>query len=327
MQKRVFVTWCGHGSRAKSLAYYLDAKNYFVQTFSTKSKFLALFKYLGNAFETWHILKREKPDIIFVANPPVFAVLVIWIYRLFHSCVYVVDTHSGAFTAKRWSKFLWLYRFLSKRAFLNVLHNKPMEEKVAEWGARTSDLGDIFYLVPTNKTYPFRRGFNVVFVCVYSGDEPLEEVIETARKMPSINFYITGPLKRAPKNIVEGALENVIFTDFLPDEEYNALLRGCDIVISLTKNDYTMQNGAYEAIALGRPVITSNWPVLRRIYHKGAICIDNSAESLIGAIKTIQKDYDRYVQEINELRSEFQLSWEEKYSKLSELLIHWKDQR
>jgi len=326
IQKRVFITWDDHGSRARSLAHHFHAKNIYVQSLPIKSKLLAFFKYIFNTRETWRILRKERPEIVFIVNPPVFAVLVVGIYRIFHRCAFIVDTHCGAFRG-RWALFLWLYRFLSKRALINILHNQPLKERVAAWGAPTINLGDIFYRVQTDRIFHFRKRFNVVFVSTYAFDEPLKEVLEAARRLPSLDFYVTGSLARAPKILVQTASENVIFTDYLPDDKFNALLKGSDIVISLTKNDLTMQNGAYEALALGRPLITSSWPVLKRLFYKGTFCVDNNPENLIEAISSIQREHPRYLKEIEELRNEFQSSWEEKYSKLSQVLDHLTSQK
>lgn len=319
-QKRIFVIWAEQDSRSYSLAYHLKAKNHFIHSLNINSKIFAPLKYIINTFITLNLLNKENPDVIFIVNPPVFAVLIVWLYCIFHDCTYVVDTHSVAFTARRWVLFLWLYRFLSKRALINILHNKPLEQKVANWLAPTTIIGEVIYQLKTGKIYPFRKGFSVVFVSLFSEDEPLEEVIEAARKTPSVNFYITGSLRRAPLSIIKESPDNVIFTDFLPEEEYGALLKGSDIVICLTKNDNTMQNGAYEALTLGRPIITSNWPVLRNMYYKGAICVDNTSDSIVSAINKIRHDYSHYIKEIRELQAEFKSTCNKKLSKLLEVL-------
>jgi glycosyltransferase involved in cell wall biosynthesis len=68
----------------------------------------------------------------------------------------------------------------------------------------------------------------------------------------------------------------VKFTGFLPDEEYLGLLRGVQAIMVLTTNNHTMQRGACEAVSLGKPIITSDWPVLRSYFNKGTIHVDNS---------------------------------------------------
>src|SRR5512135_2988977 len=224
-QKRLFIHWARYDSRSASFAYHLDADAIFVQSLRGHSIAIAPMKYVLNAFITVHKLYREVPDVIFVANPPIFAVLVVWAYTLFRPCCFIVDTHSATFTDKRWAVFLWLYRLLSKRALLNILHNEELERRVAAWGVPTSNFGEILYQVMDDDVpFPFREGFNVVFVSLFSGDEPLEEVIDAAERMPGINFYITGPLSKAPKKMIQKASDNVIFTDYLPNKKYGALL-------------------------------------------------------------------------------------------------------
>jgi glycosyltransferase involved in cell wall biosynthesis len=322
-QKRIFIHWAKYDSRSASLAYHLGADTFFVQSLGGHSKVLAPVKYILNTIMTIQRLSREAPETIFVANPPIFAVLAVWIYSFFRPCCFIVDTHSSTFTARPWAIFLWLYRLMSKRALLHILHNDVLEQKVSSWGVRTVNFGELIYQIDADKEpYPLRKGFNVVFVSLFRKDEPLESVMGAARIQTLVNFYVTGSLAKAPKKVIKNAPSNVVFTDFLPNEKYGALLRDCDIVICLTINDNTMQNGAYEALIIGRPIITSDWPVLRGLYNKGAVCVDNTPEAIGSAIRLIQAEYPRYLREIRALQTEFKTTWEKKFSALLELLDH-----
>ena len=319
-QKRVFITWDDHGSRAASLAFYLEAENHYVQSIRIRSMALVPLKYALNIFRTWSILLRERPEVVFIVAPPVFAVFPVWVYCRLSSCEYIIDTHCGALLDRRWAGFLRLHKFLAKGALVSILHNRALAERVATWGAVGVDMGDILYRLPTSGTYALRKGLNIVFVSTYSRDEPLNEVLEAARNVPEANFYITGRLDRAPEATVRKAPGNVVFTDYLGDEDYFALLKGSDIVVSLTINDLTMQNGIYEAIALGRPSITSDWPVLRTSAPRGTIWIDNRSESLVCAIRAIERHYSRYLSEAEALRNEYRVNWEKKLAGLLKIL-------
>jgi len=59
-------------------------------------------RYLVQTWQTWRILHREKPDIIFIQNPPIFAVLAVSLYTLFFGGRYVIDSHTGAFLDPHW---------------------------------------------------------------------------------------------------------------------------------------------------------------------------------------------------------------------------------
>ncbi len=321
-QKRVFISWAPFDTRSDSLAFHLGANCYHIHFFKlNRYRYLyAPLKYILAACKTLSVLQKEHPDVIFVMNPPIFAVFVIWLYCLLHKSKYIVDTHSATFTARRWAFFLWLYCFLSKRALTNILHNEPLRRKVSSWGAPTITLEDGPPQLKTDRTYQFRQGFNAVFVSTYGSDEPIYEVIDAARYLPTVNFYITGPLSSAPKQLSSNIPDNVVLTDFLPLVDYAALLKGCDVVICLTMKDNTMQCGAHEAIELGRPIITSDWLVLREFFSRGTIHIDNTSSSLIEAIEKMRMNYSYYLKEINILCEERRASWQERFSKLLELL-------
>jgi glycosyltransferase involved in cell wall biosynthesis len=318
--KRIYITWDRYSSRSDSTAYFFQARSYCIESIKIPLKFYLPLKYTLAALRTVTILYRERPDIIFVQNPPPIAVLVVWFYCLLFGSKYIPDTHSGAFTSKRWALFLWLYRFLSKRALTNILHNDYFVNRVKEWGASAVNLGAVPRQMKTGKIYPLRDGFNAVFPCSFSGDEPVEEVILAAGELRNVNFYITGNLSRAPKELTKNVPSNIVFTDFLPHEDYVALLKACNVVICLTNRDLTNQSGAYEAIAIGRPIIVSNWPLLREIYYRGTVHIDNKSISLVNAIKAIQNNYAHYLDEIKLLKEEGLSNWEKNHSELLNLL-------
>jgi hypothetical protein len=48
----------------------------------------------------------------------------------------------------------------------------------------------------------------------------------------------------------------------------------------LTRQDHTMQLGGYEAIAVEKPLITSNWNVLKQYFFKGTLHTDNTPDDI-----------------------------------------------
>jgi hypothetical protein len=325
-QRRLFISWDMDQTRSESLSFYLGATYYCVCPFVKKiglfRYFFLILKYFIASAKTLRVLKKERPDIIFVQHPPIFAPLIVWIYCKMNRAHYVIDTHSAAVTWKRWVFFQWLHKFLSRAALINLLHNEPLANKVTSWGAQSMTLPDAPARLETDLVYPFRDGFNAVFVCTYSRDEPIEVVIEAAREMPLINFYITGHISRASKNIINGVRDNVILTDYLQKKDYVALLTGCSVVICLTLDNDTMQCGAHEAMELERPIITSNWPVLQQYFTKGTIHIDNTTKSLVQAITKIRKNYLDYCKEIQLLRKETRITWKKQLFELNKKLNH-----
>ena len=71
-----------------------------------------------------------------------------------------------------------------------------------------------------------------------------------------------------------------------------------------------MQRGGSEAITVQRPLITSDFAVLRRIFYKGTAHCDNTPEGIARAINSVIEHYDRFSNEIAELHEERNIRWE-----------------
>jgi glycosyltransferase involved in cell wall biosynthesis len=232
---------------------------------------------------------------------------------------YLVDAHTGAFVDERWQSTMFLHRFFSRRAATTIVTNSHLEAIVKSWGAESLIVADVpvCFAEPTKETLEGK--FNMVFVSSFTKDEPLELFLQAAARLPQIHFYVTGDIKNADPSLIEGRPANVSFTGFLPDERYVGLLQASDAVICLTTFDHTMQRGAYEAVYLGKPVITSNFGVLREAFNKGAVHVDNTVEDMVRGVQNLLEDLEKYRDEVLRLRDEKLVRWEEVASKLHNL--------
>jgi glycosyltransferase involved in cell wall biosynthesis len=168
--------------------------------------------------------------------------------------------------------------------------------------------------------YPLNGDFNVTVVNTFATDEPLEQVLEAARDLDGVHFYITGRLSRGAPRLLERAPRNVTFTDFLSTEQYYALLRGGHAVMCLTTRDNTMQRGACEALSLAKPIITSQWPLLREYFHQGTVHVDNTSAGIRQGVQEMFSHYDEYATGIRALQLRQQAEWDEKRRELIGLI-------
>src|SRR5262245_11551881 len=293
-----FITWYPYCRRSDALAEQLGARSYLVHYLKFKAPAVAPLKYILQTLRTLWILCTDRPSVVLVANPPVVAPMVVWMLSRLLGYSFVVDSHSGAFQHSRWRWSLPLQKFLARRALATVVTNDHMAMEVRGWGARVELVQDIALNLDPEGRQARRGSFHVVFVCTYSVDEPLEEAAEAARLLPDVEFTWTGDPRYAPAGLRENLPANVRLAGFLPDADYLALLRGADAILVLTREDHTMQRGGYEAMSLEKPLITSDWPLLREVFARGTVHVDNTAAAIASAVARIRASPESWRREM-----------------------------
>jgi glycosyltransferase involved in cell wall biosynthesis len=164
--------------------------------------------------------------------------------------------------------------------------------------------------------------FAVAVISSFASDEPIEEVIEAAKILAeTTTFYVTGdPSPLASRRLSEWkqTASNVIFTGFLNQQEYISLLKEVDAVMVLTRRDDNMLSGAHEALALEKPLITSDWPPLRKYFSAGTAYVNNSAKGIVNAVKSVQLKKDQMKEDMRALKQQRLDEWELKVSAFKE---------
>jgi glycosyltransferase involved in cell wall biosynthesis len=282
--KTSFITWYPSCRRSDALADALGGTSHLIHYFQFKRPAYAPLKYILQSVSTWRCLWRDEPELVLVASPPVFAIIAVWLYCQLFQARYVIDAHTGVFDDKRWTWVLPLSRFLSRKALATIVTNRYLQQQVETWGAKALVIGDVPVEFPATPFEDLGSGSHVAVINTFSQDEPLDEILKAAKKLPEIEFHITGNLSHSRRELTESPPSNVRFTGWLSETDYAALLRTVDVVMCLTTHDHTMQRGAYEAMALGKPLITSDWCLLRETFNDGTIHVNNSADDIGRAI-------------------------------------------
>lgn len=317
--KAIFLAWTHHNRRSQLIAKSLGIPLYLVHALKRRY-YLAPLRYLIQTWQTIKILWGQRPAVVFVQNPPIFAALLVYLYARLTGARYVIDSHTGALLASWWRWSLPLHAFLSKRAEATLVTNEYLADMVRRWTDKVFILADIPTEFPLGRPYALAGEFNVAVINTFSPDEPIDTVLEAAKRMPDVHFYITGDPIRAKKRHLLEHPANVHFTGFIPDEDYFGLLRGVQAVVVLTTDNHTMQRGACEAVWLAKPIITSDWPVLRTHFHKGTIHVDNSVGALQTGIRKMQLQLGTLEEEIYLLQQERQQEWQSKHAFLQGII-------
>jgi glycosyltransferase involved in cell wall biosynthesis len=244
----------------------------------------------------------------------------VYLYCRLTGAHYVVDAHSAAFLYAAWRRPEFVYRHLARKALATIVTNEHFQSLIRHWGARAFVLRDIPTVFSTQGQYSLSGRFNIVVVSSFSEDEPLPDILTAAKQLPQVHFYISGDKQSAPRELLESAPANVHFTGFLPNERYYSLLSAAQAIMSLTTRDNTMQRGACEALSIGKPVIVSDWLLLREYFSAGAVHVQNTETGILEGVMTLQSQYDRYLSEITQLRASRQREWQEKKLALTRLI-------
>jgi len=322
-QQALFLVWGppSHGPRSQVFAKELNIEGpHFIYSTMKRGLLYAPFKYSYQAAQTLVVLFRRRPKLVFVQSPPSLAVLFVYIYCALTNSRYLIDAHSAAFLFPFWTRPQWLHRYLARQAVTTIVTNEYFQQMVNQGGGQAFILHDIPSTFPRADAYPLLGDFNVVVINSFAPDEPLSEVLEAAASLPEIHFYVTGRKQRANPELLTGIPANVHFTDFLPNPVYYALLASAQSILCLTTRNHTMQRGACEALWLGKPIVTSDWPLLREYFHQGTVHVANTSSAIRQGVQAIQAHYPRYLTEIQALQIARRQEWREKIEALTELI-------
>ncbi len=310
--KIAFVAWV-LTTRSKVLAQHLNADIIsYRKHFSNPILRLIHYKFLS--ILTIIKLSRKKYDTIFVQIPPIQAALTAFFYTKITGTKLIFDTHSGIFFPKGLHQRLYfsLYCSMTRHIKLNIVHNESILKRLS---FKNTPIVLLEPFQAISHSYPQRErtDLNITMICGYGKDEPIQEMLSAAALLPNYKFYLTGDFTKSKidKNQIP---QNVIPTGYLSDQEYEGFLRKMDIIIVLTTRPDTVLCGAYEAIGLGIPLITSDTFALRKHFYKGTIFTSNDSESIAEAINTATQNLDKLSKEISELRKEKEENWEKQFA-------------
>lgn len=305
-----YISWAESCSRSDHTARELNGVSHMVYLGRLGSRpSTIIFKYVGQAVRTLRILRRERPDAVFVMTPPLFAAFPAFWYARRGRAKVVLDAHSAAFLHPRWRHFQWLQAALCRRAATTLVHNDRIARFVETAGGHATLVPDVPITFSEVERFERPSEFTIAVVCSFNDDEPVEAIFAAAAMVPDVRFFITGNPKYLRQDLRSTLPQNVTLTGFVSTARYGGMLQGVDAVMALTTRDHTMLRGAYEAIYQGTPVIVSDWPILRKAFDDGAVHVCNDAEGIAEGIRTMQRDLSAYRAGADRLRQRKLTAW------------------
>lgn len=279
----VFVSWTDHG-RSRDIARVVGLDN--IVPVSRKSN-LAL-KYAQLSWRSWKALRARRPDVVFFMQPPAPLLLVARVYASSRRGVVLYgDLHSGFFNDSKWSWFTSLGLRLLGRHHV-IVTNEALANVVGDRVRSVHVLHDVLNASHAVEVTDVTRDY-VLCPLSYAADEPIDELLQAARLTPEVVWKLTG---RAPQAVRDAAPENVEFTGFVSQEEYESLLGNASAALALTSRADTMQRAGYEALSANTPLVASRQRVLVDFFGSAAVFADHDAASLSAAVRSAISDDD-----------------------------------
>jgi glycosyltransferase involved in cell wall biosynthesis len=274
------------------------------------SRHAGIHKWADQAIETIRLLRRERPDLLFVQNPSLGATVLAVLARPWFRYQLVIDAHNEGvrpfIRSGRWIH--WLTTQLLKKADFTIVTNAALAHDVRVAGGRPLILPDPLPSPTLGTAAPPVEAPDVLAISTFAPDEPLHEILEAASRMPDVRFAITGN----PKNpFLQGSPlpKNVRLTGYLPEQEYWSLLAASNIVLDLTLMPDCLVCGAYEALAAARPMVLSDNDASRELFAKVAILTHPNSNSVATAIHTALTRQSQMEAAALEARAVYETSW------------------
>lgn len=304
--KVIWIAWERH-QRSIGIARALNARLYaFV---SRRSRWL---KHPAFTLRTIATLWRERPGVVIVQNPSIVLALLTLILRPLLRYRVVSDAHNAAINPYgELTRHLGvLYRFVQRHADLTIVTNAALGKVVEENGGHPFILPDAIPAMPPASGPAPRPPSKITFICTFAEDEPWKEAIAAADLLPpGVVLHVTGK----PGAALRPASRRVRLTGYLPDDEYVSLLAASDVIMDLTWQADCLVCGAYEAVAVGVPLVVSDSAVLRAHFRRGTVYTRNDSASIASAMAEALDRRKELRKEMVLLRQELTVEWQERF--------------
>ena len=319
----LFLAWAPTAGRARDLARALDGEASTVYPASLSSRRLTPVRYAASMVLTAAELVRRRPRAVVVQNPPVYPSLLAIAFVRATGGRFVLDSHPASFGVKgnrQAQRTLAVTRWLASHADATLVTTQSWADVVEEWGGRAV----VLHEAPPHWTVSDPRPLDggrpqVLFSCVFAQDEPVDDVVEAARRVPEVDIAITGDPRRASEGQLDSLPPNVRLTGWLDQEAYAAEVDRCDILLALTDEPTSVMRAAYEAGYARRVLVLSGTPVMTALFPE-AVPTGNDAESLAVSLRDAVARHDELRSSLDQVRERQRRRWSEQEDALRDVL-------
>jgi len=308
--QNLYIVWNPFQRRAESLAKIFDLQTkYFHFDWEERGRLFKVTSYIPKFFLTIQALVKHKPRYVFVQLAPTPLLYAVAVYSMLTGNRYVSDCHNTMLYDAHWIRWPFAKRLL-RRSFIAITHNEDVRKIADGLEIPTVVLRDPLPVMDVNTgieevaTITIKETDYVIIPCGMAADEPVEELFRAAVSVPDILFVMTWYKEGLSEELRTKAPQNIRFTGFLKEADFNALYANANAALVLTTREGTQPSGAAEAIALGIPLVLSRLHTTTRLYKDAPIYVNNEPESIASGILSALTNHDELSGKMAALRAD-----------------------
>ncbi len=265
----------------------------------------------------------HRPRALIVSNPPIFPGVIAFAYGRMTGAPVVLDSHPSSFALYKGKRLIAammpVHCYLMSRVRGVMVTVDELAERVMKQGGEAEIVHEAPPLWQVSPPRSLGARPQVLFVGIFAEDEPTDSVVEAARRLPDIDFAITGDLRKCPPGLVSTSPKNVRFTGFLDEFEYRGAIEQTNVVVALTDRPEDVSRAANEAVFARRPLVTSESAAARR-YFPFAIHVPNTPAGIADGVEDAVRRYVELCRTAEAALESQQRRWEAQLDRLRTLL-------
>jgi hypothetical protein len=325
-KKSIYFAWIGFQRRQVSMQKIFNYESIFLPLKWRKNKLGKLLSYIVNLLEMIKLLIAQRPPVVWIQVPQTFVLWPALLSKLVFKTIVVADCHNAMFRSP-WNKVPLGLRLLNYCDVV-IVHNASQSEIAQSQGVFASKIIILEDAPATFENYNKPDNISslsrpwVLFPGSFAPDEPILELLDAAKKLPTVNFFITGSLARANTILdTDNVSENVRLLGFLPLSEFDWLLKESDVILALTKFDGIQLSVCNEAVGAEKAMVASNTSLLRDMFPLGTVFIDSSdSSSMAKGINEALLNKVNLANEMKNFKETRTLSWQKQADAVLELI-------
>jgi glycosyltransferase involved in cell wall biosynthesis len=311
----VWITW-ENQIRNKSLSSRLGAELYVLSNNRTR-----LVRYVVCAAKSFLLIWRRRPSLVFAQNPSIVLAYLLILLRCVFRYTLVSDAHYAGVVAPDGNRFFQkALDFYNRHADFVIVTNDEHGKRVEAIGGNALVCEDP---LPDIGRYTKADGEmvkKVFFICSFDVDEPYAETFQAAEALheEGYTFWVSGNFKKVGIDPVEWP--SIHFLGYVPESVFYSHMAESQVVVDLTTQENCLVCGAYEAMVLGRPLVTSNTLALRKYFSGGAIFVDHDPGCIADGVRLAYEQRETLKLNIEEWRRQAVSENTKKIKNIRELL-------